>query len=345
MRDLLQNGTPTKVDTASGMVVQFGAADRRTELLNFRWLEKVNAEEFRVEGKNWEDFTDDPTEKDKSSLLMISHSGIWRPGMKSGDTDGRLVDLRTGQFRRIPFQGANSLPGCFLRDRSRVVISGVDAVAGVMGLYEVNLKTGENRQLGGELLASGFTLMPTLSPDGQTLAVLHKGATGRILESQLCLVDLKTGAARPLGEQRDMAFPSWLPDGKGLILLDRESANPSDVSSATIETVARMDLEGRITKIRQGSRPVLLNDGKTILFEDTKSRTWNTCDLYGGNAKLFAGGLLGYGFPSPAPDGKRIIMMRFRPGTAPVPMILPLGESKGEPAVKAQGLWADPTWR
>jgi hypothetical protein len=129
------------------------------------------------------------------------------------------------------------------------------------------------------------------------------------------------------------------------VLLVRESADPSDVSRARTDTIARMDLQGRVTKIRQGSSPVLLNDGKTILFEESKSRTWHTCDLEGGNVKLYAGGLPGYGFPSPAPDGKRIIMMHFLPAKAPIPMILPLGDSKGEPAMTSQGLWAMPAWR
>jgi Tol biopolymer transport system component len=345
IRDLIENGTPTKVDTKHGIVVQFGAAQQQTELQNFQWLDQVAAAEFNVEGKNWTDFTDDPTDKDNSELLMISHSGTWRPGTKTGDTDGRLIDLKTGRLRRIAFHGAVSSPGCFLGDRRRVVVSGLNALAGAMGLYEVNLKTGENRQLGGELLASGFTLMPALSPDGQTLAVLHNGASERILQTQLCLVDLRTGSARRLGKPHDMAFVSWLPDGKGLIVTVRESPDPADPSVPKTATIARMDLQGQTTKIRPGTFPLLLNDGKTILFEDTTSRTWNTCDLDGGNAKLYAGGLAGHGFPSPAPDGKRIIMMHFQSGGAPVPVILPLGESKGEPAVKAPGLWTTPAWR
>ncbi len=226
-----------------------------------------------------------------------------------------------------------------------MAISGVDPFAGVFGLYEVDLKTGENRRLGGERLASGFTLMPALSPDGKTLAVLHKGSEGRILDMQVCLVDLESGEARPLGKLGDMAFLSWLPDGKGLVLLVRVVADPSDVTSPRTDTIARMDMDGRITKIREGSSPVLLNDGRTILFQDTKSRTWQTCRLDGGDAKPFAGGLAGYGFPSLAPDGKRILMMHFRQGQAPEPTILPIGEGSGRPAITAPGLWATPAWR
>jgi hypothetical protein len=345
LRDLLEKGIPIKIQVATGMLVQSGTAERQTDLHDFRWLDRVPADAFNVEGRRWEDFTDDPTEGGTSELLVIGHSGIWRPGVKSHDTDGRLLDLRTGRYRRIPFQGATCLSGCFLKGRSRVVVLGSDALEGVMGLYEVDLKTGENRQLGGELLASGSSLMPVLSPDGNRLAVLHKGASGGILDVQVCLVDLKTGDARPLGKPHDVAFPSWLPDGKGLLLLARERINPSDPAGAKTDAIARMGMDGRLTKIREGSSPVLLNDGATILFQDTKTHTWQTCGLDGGDAKPFAGGLAGHGFPSPAPDGKRILMMRFRPDAAPEPLVLPIGKDQGKPAATAPGLWAMPAWR
>jgi WD40-like Beta Propeller Repeat len=91
--------------------------------------------------------------------------------------------------------------------------------------------------------------------------------------------------------------------------------------------------------------PVLLNDGKTILFEDTKNRTGQTCGLDGGDLKPYAGGLTSYGFPSPAPDGKRIIMMHFRQGSAPEPTVFTIGEKDGKPALTAPGLRATPAWR
>jgi len=345
LRDLLENGTPTKIEVATGLIVQFGTAERQIEIHDFRWLDRLPPDEFKVEGKQWDDSTEDPTECGTSELLMISHSGMWQPGMKSHDTEGGLFDLRTGRYRRLPFKGATALPGCFMRDRTRVVVSGLDASIGAMGLYEVDLKSGENRRLGGDLLANGFSLMPALSADGKTLAVLHKRATGGILDSEVCLVDVETGAARALGKPHDMAYLSWLPNGKGLILLVRESTDPSDVTAPRTDTIARMDMNGGIEKVREGTSPVLMGDGKTILFQDSKSRTWHTCDLDGGHAKQFADGLERYGDPSPAPDGKRMIMMHFRSGKAPEPMILPIGESKGIPATTARGLWASPAWR
>ncbi len=345
IRELLDKGLPTKVRVATGMIVQFGAADKQTEMHDFRWLDRVDPEVFRIEEKGWEDYTGDPTAKGTSELLMIGHGGTWQPGMKTPDTDGRLLDLRTGRIRRIPFHGSNTVPGCFLRDRRRVVVTGIDAVEGTMGLYEIDLQTGVNRRLGGNRLAGGFTLMPALSPDGMTLAVLHKGATGKMLETQVFLVDLGSGEAKALGVPHDMAFLSWLPGGEGLVALLREGGDPLDLKTPRKQTIVRVDLEGGITKVRNGGFPILLNDGKTVLYEEPTSRTWQTCDLEGGSSKPFAGGLAGHGFPSPAPDGKRIIMMRFRPGQAPEPTILTIGEAEGIPATTAPGLWAAPAWR
>ena len=261
--------------------------------------------------------------------------------MPSPEADGRLLDMKTGRYRRIPFEGAMTLPGCFTRDRTSVVVTGVDTTAGIMGLYQIDLKAGTNRQLGGDLLASGYSLFPRLSPDGKTVAVLHKGASGQILELQVCLVDLATGAAKPLGEPRDTGPLSWLPDGKGLIITDRK---PIDVSKPAISTICRLDLDGRLTKLCAGGSPVVLDEEKRILFEDQATRLWQTCDLEGGDVKLYADGMKGCAFPAPSPDGKKLLMMHFRAGQAPEPLIFPLGQTAGKPATTAPGLWKSPAW-
>src|SRR5262249_33495954 len=180
-------------------LVRYGGTEREVTIEEFRWLDRVDPQEFSVEGRRWEDFTADPTEGETSELVMIGHNRLWQPGMKTGDTDGRLLDLRTGRYRRIPFRGETSLPGCFLKGGRRVVVPGHDSVRGLLGLSEVDLKTGENRRLGGELLDIGFSLMPALSPDGGTVAVLHRGASEGLKQVSVCLVDLKMGGARPLG--------------------------------------------------------------------------------------------------------------------------------------------------
>jgi hypothetical protein len=341
-RELIATGITTEVELTSGMLSQFGAPGRRTKVTDFRWRESIDPKEFATDGQTWDDHTDDPTSGNRDDLLMIGHCGAWRPGMNAPETDGRLLDLKTGRYRRIPFQGDMTLPGCFTRDRSRVVVSGLDAMAGVMGLYEIDLKTGANRQLGGDLLATGFSLFPSLSPDGKTVVVLHKGVSQRILEVQICLVDLATGKAKHLGKPRDTGPVSWFPDGRGLLTIDR---NTAELSKPSIDTVCRMSLDGELETLCPGTSPVILGDGKTILFEDQASRTWKTCNLAGGDVRPFADGMKGHAFPAPSPDGKRILMMHFQPGGAPEPLIFAVGNNKGEPATLAPGLWTSPAWR
>jgi hypothetical protein len=268
--------------------------------------------------------------------------GSWRPGMAKPEADGRLLDVRTGRHRRIPFRGAVSEPGCLLKDRTGVLVTGLAPEGGALGLYEVDLRTGANRRLGGELLAGGFTLSPALSPDGRTAAVLHQGASQRLLETQVCLVDLGTGDAKPLGNPRDFGPVSWLPDGRGLLTVDRKDVG---ASKPPLSTISRLDLDGRLTPLREGSSPVVLGDGKTVLFEDAGSRTWQTCDLGGGDVKPYAGGMNGHTFPAPSPDGRRLLMMHFRQSQAPEPMVFRRGENEGKPATTAPGLWAHPARR
>ncbi|WP_165072642.1 TolB-like translocation protein [Paludisphaera rhizosphaerae] len=343
-RELLDRGMPTKVDSTTGLIVLDGAPDRQTEMRDFRWLDAVDPNELRVDDQQWEDFADDPTAGDTSDLVLINHSGIWRPGQPAGDSDGRLLDVRTGRLRRIPLREPIVMSGCFLKDRAKVIVSGLDQARGGLDLYEVDLKTGANRRLGGERLAEGNTLMPACSPDGKTIAALHKPPAGDPLDATLVLVDVESGAARPLGVPRDQAFLSWTPDGKGLILLVREPLDPKDLNSPRTSSISRLDLDGRLTKLREGTMPVVLSDGR-ILFQDEKAHGWKTCNLEGGDEKEYAGGLAGYGFPAPAADGKRIFMMHFVPGQGPTPTVLPIDEAEGKPATTAPGLWSMPAWR
>jgi hypothetical protein len=237
MRRMLR-GIVVRIDLASGMYLQLGSADRQTEVQEFKWLDHVAPEDFAVDQHEWEDDSDDPTRGNPDDLLMISHNESWQPGMKSGDSDGCLVDVRTGRYRRIPFQGIVTLPGCFLKDRSRVIVSGLDDSTGTYGPYENELKTGENRRLGGDALAGGNSLMPALSPDGKTLALIHKRPAGRPLDSQIYLINLQSGDAKPLGKPADVAFLSWLPDGQGLLLLKRESADPANLALPLTDAIA-----------------------------------------------------------------------------------------------------------
>jgi Tol biopolymer transport system component len=213
---------------------------------------------------------------------------------------------------------------------------------GSLGLYEIDLSTGENRKLGGEPLSSGFSLMPCLSPDGKTLAVLHKGTDSRILESRVHLIDAATGNARPLGQPLDTAFISWFPDGKHLLLITRKHVTMDHPSQ---NSLARMDLQGKVSTICRGDVPVLIDQSKRILFEGEEDDLWYTCDLTGKNRKRFHGGFARHGFPAPSPTGTQVLMMRFSKTGMPRPVIIDVRTGTIRSLTVPEGLWATPKWQ
>lgn len=340
-RNRIARGLTTRIEIASGMLVEYGRAVARVRLAGFRWLDHVDSREFAVDGQAWLDRASDPTHGDTNDLVMIGSSGIWRSG-GSTLTDGRLLDLWSGMIRRIPFHGPIVIPGCFLKDRTRVAVAGLDPTTGVQGLYEVNLHTGANRRLGGSLLATGVSFNPAASPDGRLLAVIHHGPSAPASQSRVCLVDLTTGHASAIGEPGDYARPTWLPDGRGLLLC---VAQPGNTPGRKTNTIARMGLDGEVTTILEGQFPTLLGDGKTLLFRDASDGTWKTCDLNGSDVTRYADGLPDYTLPAISVDGLRLLMLRLHVSKGPEPTILLLGASEGEPATMLGGYWSNPTWR
>ncbi len=340
LKELITSGMEVKIDTSTGMMLESGSTRFTVRIRNFKWLENIDESQFSVDGK-WADHTSELTNEDLTELVMIGHSGMWRPGVPSKDLDTRLLNIKTGTFRRVPYQDGVTMPGCFLKDRKKVVVVGMTQDAWLVP-FVVDLETGENRQLGGDTLRTAMTMFPVLSPDGKKLAALYTRGDEGILERRVVMIDIESGEARNIGDPMDTAFVSWLPAGDGFILIRRETASMDEVAVATI---CRMDMTGKLTEIRKGDRPVVLKDGKTILFWDQEDDLWKTCDFSGGNVKLFGDGFKSHGAPAPAPDGKRVVMMHYRKDNGPIPVVIDIGKSSGSPITDRPGLWAYPNWK
>jgi WD40 repeat protein len=339
-RDLLDKGFPFAVEVKSGLVVLQGSAKLMSRIENFRWLDRADEREFAVEGKTWADHTGDPTLGERGDLALIGHNGVWQPGAKTGDLELCLVNVKTGAYRRVPYEGSIALPGCFSSDRSRVYVTG-QTQDGVLGLFEVDLKSGVNRPLGGNLENPGNLMFPALSPDGKTLVALNTGGGSGFLQSQVVLVDVASGRAKNLGKPLDTAFLSWGPEGKGIVLVSRRLKG---LDQPTEDSIARLDLEGTLTVLRRGGNPLVLDSAGTILFND-EDGSWKTCDVDGKNDKPFGDVLARHGFPAVAPDGKRVLMLRFKPGVAPEPVVLSIGSFEAKPIPVSGGIWTLPAWR
>ncbi len=235
--------------------------------------------------------------------------------------------------------------GCFSKDRLSVIVSAMDPTTSVMGLYQINLRTGENKRLGGTALATGITMGAALSPDGTRVVVSHKDGNESILRWRIAVVNLQTNETKLIGEAMDVAFLSWAPDGQSIVLLRREdNGDPNKVPDSTI---VRMDLSGNLTPVRRGRDPVVLGDGR-ILFLDTSDSLWKTCAITGEDVKTVGDGLKDYFFPSPSPDGKRLMMMHKNtstPTAAPTAEIIDLATGAATPLKLPAGLWTMPSWK
>lgn len=340
MQESLKKGRQVVVDPATGFFCRVEGLNVSTRISEFSWESNPDQKYFDISGIKWEDHVSDISKEDPRDLIMFSHNNQWQPGSKAGDCDSVLYNIVTGSVRRVPVKGAPSAPGCFLRDRTQVVVSTMTESG--IGLVEVDLKTGANRFIAPESLGGANTLMPVLSPDGKRLAVVQMAPTTHVLDVQLQVVDLEKDQAQPIGKPTDIAFVSWLPDAKGFVLVRREIVAWDKPELATI---GKMDLEGNFTDLRKGGDPLLLADGKTILFQEQEDRIWKVCDLEGKNVAAFHGGLKGYGFPSLSPDGKRLAMVKFDPQKGPQPILVGIDDGKEQPLPRLPGLWTTPAWK
>jgi hypothetical protein len=161
-------------------------------------------------------------------------------------------------------------------------------------------------------------------------------------DRQLYLVDVETGDPTPLGKPIDVNAVSWLPDGKGLIVVRTDW--PDDPKKSWVGMVCRMDLDGKVTELFPGSDAVVL-DAKRMLFKDQSAGVWKTCALDGKDPRLFGDGLKGYFFGAPSPDARRILFMRNDPARGPTPFLFNIDGTGGAAATATPGLWASPHWR
>jgi hypothetical protein len=340
LSDLLARGQQVKIDLRTGLLVQAGIVGKRLSLRDFKWIKDVDVVNFDVHGRTWEDRTDPIKADSPADLIMIRHSAIWRPARPPGDSETRLLNIRTGETRRVAYQGMDSMPIAFGKDRRRVYVGGAVAEDAAFGLFEIDLETLKQRRLGLPLLGKGVVMFGAISPDGETIAVTH-GATGEnILQQQVVLVNLATGNARPIGEPIDCAHSSWLPDGSGLVMVSRKDVAPDKPPEGTI---ARMDLKGRLTLLKKGNNPVSLTPRAEILFEG-KDSAWMTCDLNGASDRLVLDRLSNFNFPAPSPEGDRLLMMKFGGPDGPRPNIVNLKNKEITPVDVPLGFWGFPIW-
>ena len=341
---LLVSGLRSKYSRATGMMIEDLNAPCRYEMHHFKWLDSVDAKEFAVPRDEFEDFTR-PLSTDADQHVMICHIMPGPPSLRTKDIHrhAQVLDLASGRLTRIPFQGFFSQPGCFLQDRSRVIVIGAGRTNEGFAPYEVNLRTGANRRVGGSELVSGVCQAAALSPNGKTVAMLHNKNPGVGERStEVKLLDLASDEVRSIGKLGYHGALTWLPDGTGLLLSVYDTPNAPGTASKS--TIARMDLQGTVTPLFAGDLPVVLPAVNRILHDD-RPRGWMTHALDGTDPQPYLAGMLNHYFPTVSPDGTRLLFLRFDGGDPPRPYLFRLGEHTGKPASAEAGVWELATWR
>ena len=159
------------MDLQTGLIVQTGNVGKRQWHRDFRLVHQADMMEFTVSDRQWADKTEPIRADDPAELVMIRHSTLWRPGQPVGELASRILNVRTGECRRVPYRGATCEPLCFSQDRKQLYVGGLLPEGIAMGLFEINLENLKHRRLGLPLLNRGFVMFGALSPDGKMLAV------------------------------------------------------------------------------------------------------------------------------------------------------------------------------
>lgn len=340
---VLEKGTRLVVDVESGVVEEYGVIGNRTWCRDFRWLEDADESLFRIDDVEWVDRTANLIEECESpdDLLVIWNCPYWRPGRDSPAFEPLIVDRKSREQRRIPFELGSNLDACLSRDRRHAYVVGILHHEGGIALFEIDLRNGSHRRLGGSDLQFGVKLFPTVSPDGRTLAVLQRDLQVGPMHGRIHLVDIASGESRPSSPAMDMNYLSWLPEGDGLIVMTGERNDALELERSTI---CRIALDAEVRELRPGSSPIVLHADSRILFKGRADR-WHTCDFKGGDLRLFGDGLKGFDEPSVAPDGKQLLMLKVGDPRGPVPHLVEVETGKASPLPLGRGLWAMPRWR
>jgi hypothetical protein len=341
VEEVLSQSEPITVDVDTGIILSSKVLWMECAVISISANAAIPADAFSVGDGPWRDETDDPTlVKDRNDLLTALNAPLadpdnWKRVGKAAQL--MLVDLSEKRLRRVPFPGVEYMAGSFSRDRRAVYIAGLNPVEAGFAVYEINLSRGTCRRIGSDELPSGLTTGPVVSPDGKTLALVLFNAN---LKSQIYLVDVETGRCKALGAPMDTGIPSWLDDGSGLVTAHRIN---SFTDQTTDSSVARIDLNGKVTMLTEGNNPIVIPGRNRILFE--QDNIWKTCDLDGQNVELYADGMESCGFPAVCPDGRRIIWMKYEDGHMPQPVIQDYGSKRVEKLDLGPGCWVLPAWR
>ncbi len=346
IEDLVLHGIRYEIDPESGVITQISNAKMEITVRGLRSLTKADETQLDVADDGYEDRTG-PIAADMNDVTMIWHCSYWRPGRPLPDMDVMLLNVKTGAERRLPLTGADAMPGCFSGDRRTAWVSGLDLTDGRMRPVSVNIKTAVNTLVAGKEGETGSTVGIARSWDGKYLCFSHKDfSKEKILNVEVVVKNLATGEEKTVGPSADYGPVTW-GAGDVIILVRRDAVDLNDPVAANKVAPAKicsMDLTGKVTELVAGHQAVVVDSGKTILFQEDK--VWSRCDLDGKNVAKIGDGLAKCNFATASPDGSRVLMMDYgEPEKGPRPVVVDWKTGTMEKVPVGEGIWAMPAWR
>ncbi len=341
LRQTLKTGRLVRVDRATGVLLDFYSPGMGIETTLFNADYRATTQDFDVSGADWADLTHDPTAiDDRTDLMMIANSPyttLHNLQHMPSAMDQRLVNLHSRELRRIPFQGVAMGEGAFSHDRRQVYLMGLELGQSSLGLYRIDLSSGEQQRLDHGQFPDGVPMKPVLSGDGAKLAVhLLMPSQG----VQVCVLDLATDQVRVLGAPRLLASGTWLDDDSGLVV---QYVDSIAAARARQFQIARLDLQGNLRLLTPGMFPQVIPRSGRILYQ--LNDAWHTCDLDGQNVELYAKGMKDCLGPTCSPDGQRLLWLRQRPEALPMPVLQLFGRTRVKELDLGPGRWGGPIWR
>ena len=323
-------GYLNRVDFNTGIVTYRGKYGRETEVDSFKWLDKVPEDAFKTEGK-WQDFSK-PIE-DFDNWFLAEHSAYFIPGQPYA-ADGRLVNAKTGEVRRVPFPGFLTSAGCFSKDRKSIYVPAKTVTEDNFEIYQIPLNSRNIRRMGSPM--RGIKLNPTISPDGKKLAFIYSPNRFLVHKSRIMIINIATGINEYKSDEMDCAFLNWTPNSKGLIFQQNKKTNKNFVPMIKYLSPSK----GTKT-ICVGHSPKLIN-GK-LTYIDIYKKDWVMVDKDKKTRTFLK--LQNFGFPSVSKDGKSIIMIDYNKKKSPSPVLIDLETMKKKDILKKEkGIWSNPNW-
>jgi hypothetical protein len=336
---LRENGAVAKVDVRSGVFMRWGI-ESQVEIRDIRRLDpsEVDPSWFDVSVQNWLDMAPQRGPGDFEQLAMFNHNPVWRPGGPSVTSSAVFVNTTGGPVVRVPYRGGIASGGCFSADRSKVYVTGQLVDRPAVGLFELDLKTGKQRQLGGETLADGFADAPRLSSDGKRLVVLHKQSLLKP-EARVYLVDLESDQATSVGRPMQVSSPSWFPNDEALMVAVRQGEGAT--------TIERLDFDGTLTLLTQGRSPMILSPRHLMLYDagGDEAHNWMTCNTEGRRVQPVGNGLPDFSAAGPSAFGTEALMLRTGGEQGPRPHVVNLETGETRALSVGLGWWSHPVWK